>query len=124
MKVEERATEVVVDLRSFRLPGWVWMGIAGLILYLARTYITDSGLVELIGLGVYMLLKYVEVKANAGDLDVIADWFRRAHAEVNLWRSRSIPETAGPTMRSGSIDTGVKPIEVKQPGDWSRWMFD
>lgn len=121
MKIEEQPNATVIDLKVIKLPGWVWIAIAGLIMYLARTYINDSGLVEVIGLGVYAGLKYVEVKVNSGQLDVVSDWIGRAHNEVMSWRSKSMPET---THRSAVTDPANKPIQVKKPSSWFEWAFD
>lgn len=121
MKVEEQPTVTVIDMKVIKLPGWVWIALAGLIMYLARTYITDSGLVELIGLGVYMGLKYVEVQVNSGQLETVADWIRRAHNEILTWRAKNAPPTA---MRSSTPDPAAKPIQVKRPSKWFEWAFD
>lgn len=121
MKVDERETAVVIDLKSIKLPGWVWIFAAAAIMYVARTYISDSGLVELIGLGVYAIIKYVEVQVNSGQLEQVESWIKRAHAEINRLRTKSTPEAG---MRSAPTLAPEKPVEIKQPSTLASWAFD
>lgn len=130
MKVEEKPNTTVIDLSTIQLPGWVWIAVAGLVIYLARTYVTDSGLVEVVTIAAYMVIKRLEVSGTNLSIEETADFFKRLHAEINTWRSRAaVAESAaapGPVMRSGSTAAleVTKPVEVKTPNSWQRWMFD
>ena len=117
---------IKINLQKVRLPGWLWIALAALIIYLGRTYITDSGLVELLVTVVFAAVKALDL--NSAEVEKTVAAISTLDAYIHDLRQR-VPSPPAQVGHEGAMRSAAPPlppaptVEVEQPSKMSTWML-
>lgn len=112
-----------IDLKAIRIPGWLWVAAIAAIIFLARTYITDSGLVELIVVACFMVIKRLDLKHE--DVDQLLGVIEQLNSQIVRLRQERV-ESVSPGMaaRSSSFELpDPVPVNIKEPSETMTWLL-
>lgn len=115
-----------INLKDVNLPGWAWVAVIVVIVYLAKTFITDSVIVELIVIGAFAAVKTLDLEAT--DVSKLLDTMTGLVTEANhllarLEALRSKNE-GGEIMRSGTVASPpLTEVPEVRTNRWVRWMW-
>lgn len=112
-----------INLKAIRVPGWLWVAAIALIIFLARTFITDSGLVELVVVVCFMALKRLDLKRE--DVDQLLGVVEQLNDQILRMRQERL-ESASlyPTARSPEpVLSEPESVTVRRPSETMTWML-